>query len=186
MIYPNVEIAVIRALSEEVAARATSQAWQRRIERVGLGPRGPGLQVAEEHLPAFDALVLRLLNQRLTQHQMDALILKYSDSNGRRIEAIDRVVGQIKTKAHKRFTRFAVVTWVFPKTKGAEGKRSTAVLTAPWYDMDVWDDGHGTPKTTRQRWNAQIRKWLELEAKDALNYAGNLLHEEGFLTNSAA
>jgi hypothetical protein len=72
-----------------------------------------------------------------------------------------------------------------PKLAGVEGKRSTNVLPAGWYEMDNWtDEPH--PIKTQERWRRDIRKSLESAVDEALQAAQEILdHEELFGTEAA-
>ncbi|MNR46460.1 hypothetical protein D3C85_1654290 [compost metagenome] len=66
-----------------------------------------------------------------------------------------------------------------------DGKRSTNVLPASWYEMDNWsDDPH--PIKTQERWRRNIRKALESSVDLALIEAQHILEHEGLVMSEVA
>ena len=77
------------------------------------------------------------------------------------------------------------MTWALPRLPGVDGKRSTNVLPAGWYEMDNWSN-EPHPIKTQERWRRDIRKTLEREVDEALVSAQVLLDAEGLIGTQAA
>ncbi|MNY67884.1 hypothetical protein D3C86_2055520 [compost metagenome] len=77
------------------------------------------------------------------------------------------------------------MTWALPKLAGVDGKRSTNVLPAGWYEMDNWSD-EPHPIKTQERWRRDIRKALERAVDEALVSAQTLLDADELIETKAA
>ena len=78
-----------------------------------------------------------------------------------------------------------MLTWAIPQVGGKDGKRSSSVLPAAWYDITNWDND-GKPESTRYRWRSSIRKALDDQVNKALTAAQELLDAEGLIESYAA
>jgi hypothetical protein len=103
----------------------------------------------------------------------------------RKHAAITELTKAIRSPAPERFRHCAVVTWALPKLPGVDGKRSTNVLPAGWYEMDNWSD-EPVPVRTQSRWRRDISKTIEQEVDRALESAQMLLDAEGLIWADAA
>lgn len=127
-----------------------------------------------------------LLHKRLLPRHWDALIARYTLDTTERGHAIKGLGRVIATHAHQHFKFYAVLTWAEPQKPGADGKRSSAILQANIYDMNLWDDNKGTPERTRRDWRSKIHKALEEMVGEAINAGVELLEQEELFVKMAA
>ncbi|GAB3468266.1 hypothetical protein GCM10027398_16230 [Azotobacter salinestris] len=185
MIYRDALSAVIRCLAEDCIDTASKQAWQRLSRDASPGPRPGPRSTAQERL-ALDCLVHARLHRELPPRLWHVLVARYSTHNARKVEAIGRLVPQLRSPAPQLFRYKAVTTWAIPQQKGRSGRRSTDMLVLPaeFYDMNTWDP-EGRPEQTRRRWRAGIRKELEAMVDAALVQVQAILQDEGLLIDEA-
>lgn len=181
MIYQNVISAVVRALAAETISSAGGCDFEAKVQQASV----PGEIGGREGAFLVDCMVFSRLHSQLTAAQWDALVSKYSTHVERKREAVLRMVKGVQSPAGKRFIECCVVTWAYPKLPGADGKRSTNVLPAGWYEMANWDDD-GRPESTLRRWRGGIRRDLEREVSEALIAAQGVIDAEGLIRASAA
>ncbi|MCY1359603.1 hypothetical protein D9M69_461840 [compost metagenome] len=174
--YVNVIEAVTRATSAAAIDSTAKLSWN--PDRI----KGSGFS-REERL-AIDVMVHARLHHALDPALWDALMARYSSSTESKAASLQRLLPEIVSPADERFTRYAAIAWAFPKPKG-EGKRSTPVLPAIWYDFNHWDE-EGRSDTTRRRWNKTIRAWLDAMVNLGLIEAQHILDAEGLLVDRAA
>lgn len=168
-LYRDVLPAIVRVLAAEVIDNTAKQSWQKLIERKVDGGFRALLSAQDQF--EFDCMLHALLHRELSQPEWDVLYARYSTHNGRRIQAISRLVPRISSPAPHLFLTKAVTTWAIPKMKGKDGKRSTVVLllSDEWYDVNTWDT-EARPDSTRSRWRRDIRKSLDaLEERAVVN-----------------
>lgn len=181
MIYQSVISAVVRALAAETLDSASRSDFDAKVQ---LG-RVPGEIGGKEGAFLVDCLVFSRLHSQLTGAQWDALVSKYSTHAERKRECVLRMAKAIESPAANRFIECAVVTWAYPKLPGVDGKRSTNVLPAGWYEMANWDDD-GRPESTLRRWRSAIRRDLDGSVNEALVAAQEILDAEGLIRADAA
>jgi len=181
MTYRNVISAVVRALAAETIASAGGCEFEPRVQAA----RVPGAISGREAAFLDDCWVHGRLHKALPAALWDALTAKYSTHMDRKHAAMMALAGRIKSPAPGRFVQCAVATWAFPKLPGAEGKRSTNVLPAGWYDINRWDED-GRPQKTLERWRREIRRDLERQVDEALVEAHHILIGDGLIASDAA
>ena len=181
MTYPSVVSAVVRALAAETINSAGGCDFQPKVQAA----RVPGAICGKEEAFLTDCWVHGRLHKALPVGLWLALTAKYSTNMDRKRAALTDIAGRLKSPAPKRFIECAVATWAFPKLPGVDGKRSTNVLPAGWYDMTNWDDG-GRPEPTLRRWRNGIRRDLEAQVNEALLLAQEILDREGLIAGEAA
>ncbi|HHW2116032.1 hypothetical protein O2604_17025 [Pseudomonas aeruginosa] len=171
---------LVRILLAGSEGNTASSAWV----DADMGCGGYGVMSKDERFK-LDCEYRRHLRQNLTPRFWDALIARYAldiNDRGKAIRGLGRVVA---THAHQHFKFYAVLTWAERQKVGA-GKRSTGVLKPDFYDMNRWDDNHGTPERTRRRWRAGIHEALDGILSDAIASAVALLEEQGMFERMAA
>ncbi len=181
MKYQNVVSAVVRALAAETINSAGGCDFAPKVQAA----RVPGAISGKEEAFLTDCWVHSRLHAMLSAEHWDALVSKYSTHMQRKHDSMMAMAGRMKSPAPARFVMCATATWAFPKLPGAEGKRSTNVLPAGWYELDRWDD-NGRPQKTLERWRREIRRDLERQVDDALVEAHEILAREGILVGEAA
>lgn len=181
MTYRNVVSAVVRALAAETINSAGGCNLEPRVQCA----KQKGEIVGKEAAFLQDCWVFGRLHKGLEPAQWRALVAKFSTHTDRKHAAIAELTRAIRSPAPERFRHCAVVTWALPKLAGVEGKRSTNVLPAGWYEMDNWcEDPH--PIKTQERWRRDIRKSLESSVDNALQAAQEILDHEGLIGSEAA
>lgn len=180
MTYRNVVSAVVRALASEVINSAGGCEFEPRVQAA----RVPGAIGGKEAAFLSDCWVHGRLHKSLPASLWDALTAKYSTDLERKHAAMMALAGRVKSPAPKRFVIAATATWAFPKLPGIDGKRSTTVLPAAWYEINQWDDD-GRPDSTLYRWRACIRRGLEDSVNEALVAAQEILDAEGLIQEAA-
>lgn len=185
MIYRDALSAVIRCMADECIDTASKQTWQRLSQEGSPGSRRNARATPQELL-VVDCLVHARLHRELPPRLWHALVAKYSTHKARKVDAIGRLVPQLRSPAPKLFRYKAVTAWAIPPQKGGNGKRSTDLIVLPqeFYDMDTWDP-EGKPESTRRRWRAGIRKELEALTREALATVHGILLAEGLLIDEA-
>ncbi len=179
--YRNVLSAVVRALAAETINSAGGCDFEPKVQCA----KQKGEIVGKEAAFLTDCWVFGRLHKGLEPAQWRALVAKFSTHTDRKHAAITELTRAIRSPAPERFRHCAVVTWALPKLPGVEGKRSTNVLPAGWYEMDNWtDDAH--PIKTQERWRRDIRKSLESAVDNALQAAQEILDHEGLIGAEAA
>jgi len=181
MTYHNVVSAVVRALAAETINSAGGCDFEPKVQAA----RVAGEMSAKESSFLSDCWVFGRLHKALTPDQWAALCAKYSTHQARKHDGMMLLMGRITSPAPRRFVQCAVATWAFPKLPGAEGKRSTSVLPAGWYEMSNWDND-GRPQKTLERWRRDVRRDLERRVDDALVSAHEILAGEGLIAGEAA
>lgn len=181
MTYRNVVSAVVRALASEVINSAGGCEFEPKVQAA----RVPGEISGKEAAFLFDCWVHGRLHKALPVGLWLVLVAKYSTHLDRKHDAMMALAGSVKSPAPARFIQCAVATWAFPKLPGLEGKRSTNVLPAGWYNMDNWSDDP-VPVKTQERWRRDIRRSLERQVDDALVAAQEVLDHEGLIRDLAA
>ncbi|MED7666827.1 hypothetical protein GXB78_06355 [Pseudomonas moraviensis subsp. stanleyae] len=181
MTYRNVISAVVRALAAETISSAGGCDFEPRVQCA----KQKGEIVGKEAALLQDCWVFGRLHKSLTPSHWRALVAKYSTHEERKHGAILELLSSVKSPAPQRFRECAVLTWAIPQVGGAEGKRSSAVLPAAWYDITNWDND-GKPESTRYRWRSSIRKSLDDQVNEALTVAQELLDAEGLIESCAA
>lgn len=181
MTYRNVVSAVVRALASEVINSAGGCDFEPKVQAA----RVPGAICGKEEAFLTDCWVFSRLHTMLSPEHWRALVAQYSTHADRKRIAIAELVGTIQSPAPARFINCCVVTWAYPKLPGAEGKRSTHVLPAGWYEMDNWSDDP-VPVKTQERWRRDIRKGLKQAVDQALIEAHEILAAEGLVAGEAA
>ncbi|SDJ39031.1 hypothetical protein [Pseudomonas abietaniphila] len=181
MTYRNVVSAVVRALAAETINSAGGCDFEPKVQCA----KQSGEILGKEAAFLQDCWVFGRLHKGLSAPQWRSLVAKYSTHTDRKHAAITELTKAIRSPAPERFRHCAVVTWALPKLLGVEGKRSTNVLPAGWYEMDNWtDEPH--PVKTQERWRREIRKALERAVDEALVEVGHILEHEGLLISEAA
>ncbi|RMV34298.1 putative phage-like protein [Pseudomonas savastanoi pv. phaseolicola] len=181
MMYRNVVAAVVRALAAETINSAGGCDFEPKVQCA----KQKGEIVGKEAAFLTDCWVFGRLHKALSPEQWRALVAKFSTHTERKHAAITEITKQYRSPAPERFRHCAIVTWAMPKLPGVEGKRSTNVLPATWYEMDNWsDDPH--PIKTQERWRRDIRKGLESMVDVALTEAQHILEAEGILIADCA
>lgn len=144
------------------------------------GCRGFGGMSRQERFE-LDCEYRRYLRQNLVPRYWDALIARFTLDATERGQAIKRLGKVVATHAHPHFKFYAVLTWAEPQKPGLQGKRSSTILQANIYDMNLWDENRGTPERTRRHWRAKIHEALDGVLDDAIGAALALLeHQEVF------
>lgn len=179
--YRDVQSAVVRALAAETINSAGGCDFEPKVQ----APKQKGEIVGKEAAFLVDCMVFSRLHKNLAAHHWRALVAKYSTHTDRKHAAIGELVKQFQSPAPERFRHCAIVTWAMPRLAGVEGKRSTNVLPAGWYDMDNWSD-EPRPIKTQERWRRDIRKSLESMVDKALVEAQHILDDEGLLVSEVA
>jgi hypothetical protein len=181
MTYRNVVSAVVRALAAETINSAGGNDFEPKVQCA----KQKGEIVGKEAAFLQDCWVFGRLHKGLEPAQWRALVAKFSTHTDRKHAAIAELTRAIRSPAPERFRHCAVVTWALPKLAGVEGKRSTNVLPAGWYEMDNWtDEPH--PIKTQERWRRDIRKSLESAVDEALQAAQEILDHECLIGTEAA
>jgi len=181
MTYRNVVSAVVRALAAETINGAGGCDFESKVQCA----KQKGEIVGKEAAFLQDCWVFGRLHKGLTPAHWRALVAKFSTHTDRKHVAIAELTKVLRSPAPERFRHCAIVTWALPKLPGVEGKRSTNVLPAAWYEMDNWtNEPH--PIKTQERWRRDIRKALEKQVDDALVEAQHILENEGLLMAECA
>lgn len=144
---------------------------------------GDGLSRQERF--ELDCDYRRLLHATLAPRHWNVLVAYYGIDNVERGKCIKGLNRAVASHAHQHFKSYAIITWAEPKRAGAEGRRSTAVLSADLYDMNAWDDNRGTPERTRRRWRGDIHKTLNEMLGEAIRAALEILAEEELIPCAA-
>lgn len=181
MTYRNVVSAVVRALAAETINSAGGNDFEPKVQCA----KQKGEIVGKEAAFLQDCWVFGRLHKGLEPAQWRALVAKFSTHTDRKHAAIAELTRAIQSPAPERFRHCAVVTWALPKLPGVEGKRSTNVLPAAWYELDNWSD-EPHPIKTQERWRRDIRKSLESSVDNALQAAQEILDHEGLIGSEAA
>jgi len=181
MTYRNVVSAVVRALAAETINSAGGCDFEPKVQCA----KQKGEIVGKEAAFLTDCWVFGRLHKSLSAAHWRVLVAKFSTHTDRKHAAIAELTRAIRSPAPERFRHCAVVTWALPKLAGVEGKRSTNVLPAGWYEMDNWtDEPH--PIKTQERWRRDIRKSLESTVDEALQAAQEILDHECLIGTEAA
>ena len=181
MTYRNVVSAVVRALAAETINSAGGCDFEPKVQCA----KQKGEIVGKEAAFLTDCWVFGRLHKSLSAAHWRALVAKFSTHTERKHAAIAELTKVMRSPAPERFLHCAVVTWALPKLPGVDGKRSTNVLPAGWYEMSNWNDD-GRPESTLRRWRNDIRKSLESQVNEALVSAQHILEAEGLLLGDAA
>lgn len=181
MTYRNVISAVVRALAAETINSAGGCAFEPKVQCA----KQKGAIVGKEAAFLQDCWAFGRLHKSLSAAHWRALVAKYSTHTERKHAAIAELTKVMRSPAPERFLHCAVVTWALPKLAGIDGKRSTNVLPAGWYEMDNWSD-EPHPIKTQERWRRDIRKALEREVDEALVCAQTLLDADELIETKAA
>ncbi|MCE7762928.1 hypothetical protein GQL56_09770 [Pseudomonas putida] len=181
MIYQNVISAVVRALAAETINSAGGCDFEPKVQAA----KQKGEIVGKEAAFLVDCMVFSRLHKTLTPEHWRHLVAKYSTHVDRKHAAIEEVARLHRSPAPERFRHCAILTWAMPKLPGVDGKRSTNVLPAAWYEMDNWSN-EPHPIKTQERWRRDIRKTLEGTVDRALVEAQHILEHEGLLNSKAA
>ncbi|MEA9994555.1 hypothetical protein QN382_19815 [Pseudomonas sp. 10B1] len=181
MTYRNVVSAVVRALAAETINSAGGCDFEPKVQCA----KQKGEIVGKEAAFLTDCWVFGRLHKGLSVEQWRALVARYSTHEERKHVAILELINSVRSPASQRFSDCAVLTWAIPQIPGAEGKRSATKLPDAWYDITNWGND-GRPESTRYRWRASIKKWLDDQVNDALSDAGDILELEGLIESCAA
>lgn len=181
MIYRNVVAAVVRALAAETINSSGGCDFEPKVQAA----KQKGEIVGKEAAFLMDCMVFSRLHKNLSPEHWRALVAKYSTHIERKHVAITEITRAFRSPAPERFRHCAIVTWAMPRLGGVEGKRSTNVLPASWYEMDNWSD-EPHPIKTQERWRRDIRKGLEGAVDLALTEAQHILEDEGLLVANVA
>lgn len=181
MIYRNVVAAVVRALAAETINSSGGCDFEPKVQAA----KQKGEIVGKEAAFLMDCMVFSRLHKNLSADHWRALVAKYSTHIDRKHAAITEITRNFRSPAPERFRHCAIVTWAMPRLAGVEGKRSTNVLPASWYEMDNWSD-EPHPIKTQERWRRDIRKGLEGAVDLALTEAQHILEDEGLLAANVA
>lgn len=181
MIYRNVVAAVVRALAAETINSTGGCDFEPKVQAA----KQKGEIVGKEAAFLVDCMVFSRLHRNLSKEHWRALVAKYSTHTDRKHAAIAEITRAYRSPAPERFRHCAIVTWAMPRLAGVEGKRSTNVLPAAWYEMDNWSD-EPHPIKTQERWRRDIRKGLESAVDMALTEAQHILEDEGLLAANVA
>jgi hypothetical protein len=181
MTYPSVVSAVVRALAAETINSAGGCDFAPKVQAA----RVPGAISGKEESLLTDCWVFSRLHAMLSPEHWRAIVAQYSTHADRKRVAIGELVGTIQSPAPARFINCCVVTWAYPKLPGVEGKRSTSVLPAGWYNMDQWSE-EPVPERTQHRWKSGIRKELKRLVDEALMEAQHILDMEDLISCQAA
>ena len=181
MTYRNVVSAVVRALAAETINSAGGCDFEPKVQAA----KQKGEIAGKEAAFLTDCWVFGRLHKALSPAHWRMLVAKFSTHTERKHTAIAELTRVMRSPAPERFLHCAVVTWALPKLQGVDGKRSTNVLPAGWYEMDNWsDDPH--PIKTQERWRRDIRKTLESGVDQALVEAQHILEHEGLVMSEVA
>jgi len=181
MIYRSVIAAVVRALAAETMSGTGGQDFEPKVQVA----KQKGAIVGKEEAFLQDCWVFSRLHKGLTADHWDALVAKFSTHQDRKHAAILALNSSVRSPAPSKFRECAILTWAFPQPEGAEGKRSTNVLPASWYDIANWGND-GKPESTRYRWRSGIRKALEDRVNEALVAAQEILDIESLAGDCVA
>lgn len=181
MTYRNVVSAVVRALAAETINSAGGCDFEPKVQAA----KQKGEIVGKEAAFLQDCWVFGRLHKSLSPAHWRALVAKFSTHTDRKHFAITELTKAVRSPAPERFRHCAIVTWALPKLPGVEGKRSTSVLPAGWYEMDNWSN-EPHPIKTQERWRREIRKTLEREVDQALVEVQHVLEHEGLLMAECA
>lgn len=181
MTYRNVVSAVVRALAAETISSAGGCDFEPKVQCA----KQKGEIVGKEAAFLTDCWVFGRLHKSLSPAHWRALVAKFSTHTERKHAAIAELTKVMRSPAPERFLHCAVVTWALPKLAGADGKRSTNVLPAGWYEMDNWSN-EPHPIKTQERWRRDIRKALESSVDGALVEAQHILEQEGLVISEVA
>jgi hypothetical protein len=181
MTYRNVVSAVVRALAAETINSAGGCDFEPKVQAA----KQKGEIVGKEAAFLQDCWVFGRLHKSLSTAHWRALVAKFSTHTDRKHSAIADLTIVLRSPAPERFRHCAIVTWALPKLPGVEGKRSTSVLPAGWYEMDNWSN-EPHPIKTQERWRREIRKTLEREVDQALVEVQHVLEHEGLLMAECA
>lgn len=176
MTYRNVVSAVVRALAAETINSAGGCDFEPKVQCA----KQKGEIVGKEAAFLTDCWVFGRLHKSLSAAYWRVLVAKYSTHIERKHTAIAELTKVMRSPAPERFLHCAIVTWALPKLPGVEGKRSTNVLPAGWYEMDNWSN-EPHPIKTQERWRRDIRKALESSVDLALIEAQHILENEGLV-----
>lgn len=179
--YQNVISAVVRALAAETIKTAGGCDYEPKVQCV----KQKGAIVGKDAAFLIDCMVFSRLHKNLSPEHWRHLVAKYSTHVDRKHAAIEEITRSFRSPAPERFRHCAILTWAMPKLPGVDGKRSTNVLPAAWYEMDNWSD-EPHPIKTQERWRRDIRKALEGSVSEALVEAQHILDDEGLLVANAA
>lgn len=171
---------LVRIIVAGSEGKTASAAW------VGLdeiGGKSDGLSRQQRF--ELDCDYRRLLHHSLTPRYWQALVSFYGVDPAERGQCIKGLSAVVASHAHAHFQKYAIVTWAEPKRAGAEGRRSTGILAADMYDMNLWDDNRGTPESTRRRWRLDIHKKLGEMLNDAERAALKILADEELIEIAA-
>ncbi|MBF0675575.1 hypothetical protein [Pseudomonas sp.] len=171
---------LVRIIVAGSEGKTSSAAWVA-MDEIGGGGDGLSRQQRFE----LDCDYRRLLHATLAPRYWNALVAFYGIDNVERGACIKGLNRAVASHAHQHFKSYAIITWAEPKRAGAEGRRSTAILGADMYDMNIWDDNQGTPESTRRRWRAGIRKTLSEMLIEAERAALEILAEEELIERAA-
>ncbi len=176
-IYRDVLPAIVRVLAADVIDNTAKQSWQKLIDRKVDGGYRALLSAQDQF--EFDCMLHALLHRELSQSEWDVLYARYSTHNGRRLNAVGRMVPRVTSPAPRVFLTYAVTSWCIPKLKGKDGKRSTdvLVLSDKWYDINQWDT-EARPDSTRSRWRRDIWKALDAIEEQAIVRVTEILERE--------
>lgn len=181
MKYQNVISAVVRALAAETINSAGGCDFEPKVQAA----KQKGAIVGKEEAFLTDCWVFGRLHKSLSADHWRHLVAKYSTHVDRKHAAIEEITRAFRSPAPERFRHCAIVTWAMPKLPGVDGKRSTNVLPAAWYEMDNWSN-EPHPIKTQERWRRDIRKALENAVSLALIEVQHILEDEGLLVAHAA
>lgn len=181
MTYRNVVAAVVRALAAETITSAGGCDFEPKVQAA----KQKGEIVGKEAAFLTDCWVFGRLHKSLSAEHWRALVAKFSTHTERKHTAIAEITRAYRSPAPERFRHCAIVTWAMPRLPGVDGKRSTNVLPAGWYEMDNWSD-EPHPIKTQERWRRDIRKGLESMVDLALTEAQHILEDEGLLVANVA
>lgn len=181
MTYRNVVSAVVRALAAETINSAGGCDFEPKVQCA----KQKGEIVGKEAAFLIDCWVFGRLHKSLSAAHWRVLVAKFSTHTDRKHAAIAELTKVMRSPAPERFLHCAVVTWALPKLAGVEGKRSTNVLPAGWYEMDNWSN-EPHPIKTQERWRRDIRKALECSVDLALIEAQHILEHEGLVMSEVA
>lgn len=181
MTYRNVVSAVVRALAAETINSVGGCDFEPKVQCA----KQKGEIVGKEAAFLQDCWVFGRLHKALTPAHWRVLVAKFSTHAARKHAAIAELTHVTRSPAPDRFLHCAVVTWALPRLPGVDGKRSTNVLPAGWYEMDNWSN-EPHPIKTQERWRRDIRKALESTVDLALVEAQHILEREGLIASKVA
>lgn len=178
MKYRNVISAVIRALACETMTAGAG--YEPRVQSAPV----PGEIGGAQGRYLMDCMVHAVLHRELSPEHWRVLVAKYSTHAERKASAASELHHMISSPAQGMFLQFACLTWAYPRTAGADGKRSTSVLDDSVYEIGWWCTG--VPRSTMYRWRAGIRRQLDRHVDEALMAAQEVLDKEGLLPGYGA